>query len=77
MTVAGKTWDRSKVGPRLTIMPENGCMNGCGEDRASMLMDFALVLRGKQAGHWVLCRECYEWGNPRDPRDGDPLQVIA
>lgn len=70
--------DNPLSGPRLprpidVANPGDGCFNGCGELRRSMLMDFLLVYRGKVAGHWLLCHDCYRWGNPQDPRAADPL----
>lgn len=68
------------AGPHLpTGGPEfdparGGCFN-CG-DKTVRLMDFRLLHgSGKLAGHWRLCESCWEWGNPRDPRDADPLSA--
>lgn len=49
---------------------KGGCM--CCGDREGVL-EFALLRNGKPAGRWRLCGPCWEWGNPRNPQEADPL----
>lgn len=86
--MAGKQWDRNRVGPRFPAPgsyediadPANGekvrrCWS-CGTPSTSeKILMFGLTMYGKSVGQWALCERCWLLRNPRDPRDGDPLRA--
>lgn len=57
--------------------PRNGCFNGCGEARVWMLRTYVLTYKGKPVGRWLLCRDCFEWGQGTPGLDPDPLYAEA
>ncbi len=46
---------------------------GLPDQPASRLMDFALFLGGRRAGHYLLCERCWMAQNP--PPRADPLDA--
>jgi hypothetical protein len=83
--MAGKPWDRQKIGPRPPLTapegpanPVNGCFNGCGEVDPRQLRWYGLTLDGRPTRYvWLLCFACLDWGCPLDPREADPLTVVG
>ena len=79
--MTGRGVQNVNAGPHLPsggpdFDPGNGGCFNCG-DKGVKLTDFQLVhvATGKHAGHWRLCDPCWSWGNPRDPRETDPLSI--